>query len=774
MIGLYYQQANKYDHKPLISVFHSLKATSTMDLKTLLHSLHKEVSCPVCMITFTDPKILPCLHSFCLRCLNELQRTSGSLGLISCPECRGEFRIPGSGKPHELPTNFRMNSLLDVLAIQECNTAGAKCGNCDKRSAQCFYCFQCCVFWCEDCVTAHNIIRANNDHRVLAIKDFQDQDIEDVLKRPAFCQKKHHENEELKFFCKDCEVAICNTCVVTLHEGHIKMSLEEVASERKLRVQTVLEYQKQEANQKRNRIAELRDDRVKIQAQVAGLKRNAQSFADNMMKIIEAKKQEIFKQAEAQAKESLERLETQQCKVEHELQRIETEIEKTETLLTRSTSAEIVQLDATFLKRVSDDCTQLDCDVEDPGCFIFVENKTLLDNASCDGIGSVGTFLSKTKAYRSSANGKGISEATVGLVSQIVLTTRSDEEEQCYEELDCITMEIRNQQGQECSTVAKVQDNKDGTYNISYFAKEPGPSKASVMVNGEHVRGSPFAVQIIARQFKAALSFGQQGSSVGTFGCPWGVAVNERNEIAVTDRDNNRVQVFSSDGTYLRSFGRVGDQQGEFDSPRGIAFHNENIIVADRFNSRVQIFSGQGEYLREFGGEGNLDHQLDDPWGLSVDSDGNIIVTDYGNQTIKIFSPSGQFIRKFGGKCALNRPIHCIQKNSYLIVSDAGDHCIKLFNMEGKFIYQFGKEGEGDGEFNEPFCLSIDKAGHLLVCDRGNYRVQAFDLDGKFIAKFGIKGSEIGELKKTVSTGVLTDGSIVVSDYWNDCIQIFE
>jgi len=72
-----------------------------------------------------------------------------------------------------------------------------------------------------------SVIRANKDHRVLALKDFQDQDIEEVLKRPVFCQKKHHDNEDLKFFCKDRGVAICNTCAVTLHEGHPKMPLEE-------------------------------------------------------------------------------------------------------------------------------------------------------------------------------------------------------------------------------------------------------------------------------------------------------------------------------------------------------------------------------------------------------------------------------------------------------------------------------------------------------------------------------------------------------------------
>ena len=53
---------------------------------------------------------------------------------------------------------------------------------------------------------------------------------------------------------------------------------------------------------------------------------------------------------------------------------------------------------------------------------------------------------------------------------------------------------------------------------------------------------------------------------------PWGVAVNERNEIAVTDNDNNRLQVFSSDGTYLRSFGTKENKQGNFNFPRESRF----------------------------------------------------------------------------------------------------------------------------------------------------------------------------------------------------------
>ena len=96
---------------------------------------------------------------------------------------------------------------------------------------------------------------------------------------------------------------------------------------------------------------------------------------------------------------------------------------------------------------------------------------------------------------------------TVGLEAQFVLTTRNAENEQCYEQFDIVTVEIRNDYGREFATEAQVQDNKDGSYNISYFAKEAGTHQTSVMVNGEHVSGSPFTVQVKPRKYKPALSF---------------------------------------------------------------------------------------------------------------------------------------------------------------------------------------------------------------------------------------------------------------------------
>ena len=740
-----------------------------MDIQTLLNNLHEEVSCSVCMSKYTDPKQLPCLHSFCLHCLNGIQRTSGRRDKIACPECRQEFNVPDNGNLAALPTNFRINSLLDVLAIKECNTTGVKCGNCDKRSKESHYCFQCCAFWCGECITFHNGMKANKDHYALALEDFQDHDFENILKRPTFCAIPGHEKKEIEFFCNICEVAICNACALTNHDGHGKILLEQTANERKLRIKSAIESQRKRAQTKRSKITKLDESLSEVQEQAVRVKRNVQEYADSIIAAIEAKKLEIFDDVERRTKQSLQKIGKRKEEIEEQARRHESEIENTKTLLKRSTSAQLMQPNELFDKILKEENFQEESDRDD-GFFqelYFVQNHKLFDLIRTEQIGSLKER--QTRAQQSRAGGKGISKVIVGLEAQLVVTTRNKECQPCYDNNDCVTLEISNREGENCAAEVQVQDNKDGTYKIKYFAKETGTCSASVKVNGEHIRGSPFEVQVKPRQFRPVLSFGEQ-----ILKYPWGVAVNEQDEIAVSDTRNHKIHLFKSDGTHIRSFGGKGAQHGEFDFPCGTAYHGDNIIVAEQCNHRVQVLSRQGEYLRHFGAKGTLDHQLKLPTGLSIDSDGNIIVADRGNKLIKIFSADGRFLNKLGTEGSFTESYHCIQHNNNLVVSDRGDECIKCFDRKGKFLYKFGKKGNPDGESKSPHCLSTDKAGHLLVCDTGYNRIQVFDLSGKFVAKFGTKGSRIGEFNLPVSAAVLSDGKIVVSDNGNSRIQIFE
>ena len=748
-----------------------------MDVKTLLHNLREEVSCPVCTNIYTDPKHLPCLHTFCLQCLKQWHRTSHGRDTIRCPKCQAVSRVPESGDLKDLPTSFYLNGLIDVLAIKECKTTQVRCGNCDKKSSESSYCFQCCVFWCEECVIGHNIIRSNKDHRVLALRDFKDKDYEDVMKRLAFCPKEDHSKEELKYFCKNCEAPVCQMCVTVEHGGHSIKSIKEEAERQKIEMKSLIENQSGNLQAKMNAISQLDEECARLIQQGEDVKRDVQTFVDNLIAVIEAKKQNIFLAVEKETNNSLERVTKRKTENERQMTVMKSSLEKANKLLTRNTNAEIVQLKKsldTIFEGV-DQTEPTDRDPEGlPARLVFVENQKMLDTVITEEIGTLQT-PQQTKASQSVAEGKGLEEGIVNCEAQFILTTRNAEGRQCYNERDNVTVEISDEQGRECATEVRIDDNKDGLYQISYSPRDEGICKVTVKVNGEHVRGSPFNVQVKPFQIRPVLSFGKEGSSVGMFNCPWGVAVNAMDEIAVTDENNHRIQIFNSDGNYLRSFGRKGNKAREFKYPEGIAFHNNgNVFVADCFNHRIQIFSGEGEYVGSFGGKGSLDSQLTYPWGLSVDSDGNIIVADTGNKLIKIFSPDGKFLMKIGGQGSFTNPIHCVQYDRYLIVSDSDEHCIKVFDRNGNFQYKFGKKGGGDGEFNHPGCLSVNKAGQLMVCDKDNHRIQVFELNGKFVGKFGTKGGNLGEFNLPTSVAVFSNGRIAVADFYNNRVQIFE
>ena len=754
----------------------SLLFEDDMDLKTLFHNLREEVSCSVCSDLFTDPKHLSCLHSFCLKCVKQWYETCGGGDAIKCPKCQTLSRIPASGDLKDLPTSFYLNGFIDVLAIKECKNTQLTCGNCDKKSSEASYCFQCCIFYCEECLMFHSKMRDKTGHRALAIREFQDKDFEDVLKRPVFCSRQGHQKEELKYYCKECETALCQTCVILDHGGHVLKLIEEEAETKRLEIKSVIESQRQNLEAKMNILTQLDVDCAKVIQQGEVLKRDAQMFADNLIKTIQAKMQNIITTVEGRTKTSIESLTAERNEIQQQVNVIELSLEEADKLFQRSTNAEVVQLKKalqTIFERV-DHTEAVAHDPETQKALVFIKSQKILDVVNSEEIGSL-EDPNRTKSSESLAEGEGLKDETVGRKAKFKLITRNAERKQWYDERDLVTVEIKDEQGQECVTEVKVEDMKDGTYNVSFYPRVQGILKLYVKVNEEHIRGSPFTISVKPFHVKPVLCFGEKGQDEGMFTHPRDVAVTDKDEIVVADQWNHRVQVFDSNGTFLRSFGQKSENAVEFNKPTGIAISRDGkIFVAEYDNHRVQTVSWEGRHLGSFGGRGNLDRQLLHPWGLSLDSNGNVIVADTGNKLIKIFTPDGRFVMKIGEKDSFSFPVHCVQCGEYFIVSDQNEHCIKVFNREGHFQYKFGKKGEGDREFDYPGYLLVNESQHLFVCDDCNNRVQVFDLNGNFIGKFGTKGSKLGEFNAPFSMALLSNGRIVVSDQYNHRIQIFK
>ena len=619
------------------------------------------------------------------------------------------------------------------------------------------------------------MMRDKKEHRVLAIIEFQDQDYEDVLKRPVFCSKEGHQKEELKYYCKECETVLCQTCVTLNHGGHDLRLIEEEAENKTLEIKSILQSQREGLDAKLNVIAQLDEDCAKVIQQSEIARRDVQRFADGLIKTIQAKMKNIITAVENQTKKSLESLKAKRSAIQQQINATESSLKEADKLLKRSTTAEVVQLKKS-LQTIFHGLNQTEPIVYDPSSlktFGFVKNQKMLDVVNGEELG----FLeegNRTKPSESLAEGEGLKEGTVARKAQFNLITRNEERKQCYDERDRVTIEIKDDQERECVTEVQINNNENGIYKVTYYPRVHGTFKLLVKVNGEHISCSPFTVILKPFQVKPVLSFGKEGSGDGMFDYPLGVAVSDGDEIVVADQGNHRVQVFDSNGTFLRSFGHEGKNAGEFTRPIGIAINKDRQIFVAEGHHRIQIFSWEGRLLGSFGGKGSIYRYLLNRWGLSLDSTGNVIVADTVDKLIKIFTPDGRFVMKIGEQGSFSFPIHCVQCGEYFIASDSGEHCIKVFNREGHFQYKFGKKGEGDGEFNRPRFLSVTQSKHLLVCDMDNHRIQVFELDGKFVGKFGTDGSKLGEFKGPFSVAVLNNDQIVVCDKNNHRFQIFQ
>ena len=110
----------------------------------------------------------------------------------------------------------------------------------------------------------------------------------------------------------------------------------------------------------------------------------------------------------------------------------------------------------------------------------------------------------------------------------------------------------------------------------------------------------------------------------------------------VVDSGNHRIQIFDEKGTFIRTFGSEGNDDGRFVDPSGVAIDQEgNYVVSNDFC--IQVFDSAGKFLRKFGSKGNGNGQCQVPLGVGVLSNGNIVVGDFlGKWQMSNLRPNGQ------------------------------------------------------------------------------------------------------------------------------------
>ncbi len=346
-------------------------------------------------------------------------------------------------------------------------------------------------------------------------------------------------------------------------------------------------------------------------------------------------------------------------------------------------------------------------------------------------------------------------KAEAGREVHFLFETTDAESKRYYKEDDNIMVKIQDPSGNFLKK--KIEDSLDGTYTVSFTPDTVGLLSVLITVNGQPLTGSPWSVQVSPHQYKHVFTFGSRGRRPGQFNSPQGISVNDNTDrIAVADWSNNRVQIFSGDGCYLREFAE------RLCYPRLVAFiKNGDLIVCH--SGEISLFTESGQFIKQI-----TNKHLKEAWRLSVAPDGNIIVYDWSDKNIKVFSPDGvELLHSFSAGC----PKDIVYHEEMFFASSSLDHCIKVFNGEGVFLYDIGSEGTGDGQLRYPAGLAIDKCENLIVCDRGNRRLQVFTLDGQYVNTIGGIPTE---LKQPYGVAVSKTGRVYVTDFKANRVYVYQ
>ncbi|MBI4424498.1 MAG: hypothetical protein HY554_12255, partial [Elusimicrobia bacterium] len=225
-------------------------------------------------------------------------------------------------------------------------------------------------------------------------------------------------------------------------------------------------------------------------------------------------------------------------------------------------------------------------------------------------------------------------------------------------------------------------------------------------------------------------------------------------------------------------WGSSGLGDGQFNNPYGIAVDSSGYVyAADQNNDRIQKFDWNGTYVAQWGSAGAGDGQLQDPYGVAIDSSGFVYVADFSNTRVQVFTSTGGFVRKWGGSGSGDSQFLCVQgiaaAGGYVYTTDACNHRVQVFTSTGGFVRKWGSQGTGDGQFRAPWGIGADSEGNVIVAENTSNRIQKFDASGGFLLKWSTGGAAPGLLNGPRQLAVDSSSNVYVTDLFNNRVHKF-
>ena len=254
----------------------------------------------------------------------------------------------------------------------------------------------------------------------------------------------------------------------------------------------------------------------------------------------------------------------------------------------------------------------------------------------------------------------------------------------------------------------------------------------------------------------------------GEVNCPRGIGLHyATGNIYITDRDNHRVQVLSSNGDYLFMF------SANMNQPRGICIFNDSVFVTQLSGNCVNKYKLDGSLLKTAGTKGSGEEQFYKPHCLDFSSrTNNIYVCDTSNHRVQILTENLEF-HSLLGIGMLHCPIDVKATRDRVLVLDKSEQCMFVFSSNHVLTNRILGRGYGKQTHNPRF-FDIDREYNIILTDFKSNCIYVFTQNGDYIHKIGRSGQGIGEFDRPAGIALDNTGRIiVVCEKNNACVQFF-
>ena len=700
-----------------------------------LEELEEEITCAVCQSHYQQAKLLPCNHYYCRTCIEELAKRSRGRP-FACPECRKEATLP-SGGVEELQGAFfveRMKDLFGKMAKAE-GKVEAVCEQCGRGKSVAF-CRQCTEFICGDCARSHQIMKAFAGHRVATLSDLKRGGATSIPLQEAPPPKCSDHDEPMKIFCFDCNHLICRDCVLYDHREHKSDFVKKCASEsRKTLCDSLAPLRKVQAD-----IAgaekKLNATEAQVDTQKNDVCKSIQQSFDRLKALLDLRKAELVKKANALAQEKNDALAAQRKGLQVAQAEIQSLVEFVERNVENTSDQDLMGIRAQLQTKVEEEEKRHQQLCLEPATTADIACNPPSPDTIPRELGAVFRFSFETEKL-----------ALVELDKPSTVTLKIPDHKN-----PAIQATLKSLVDVTSSVQAKVNQNAAGIYTITFTPRVRGRHDLTVTVNGKEIAGSPFRVFVKIHPTQ----LGQPVRTITGFSYPWGIAINSKQQLVVAESDVKKITIMERDGKRVQTI-----ECDKFLRPSGVATDPDGAIyVTDTSAKCLFKFSESGRLCKTV-------QNVNRPLFVKIIQN-QVYVSDHDDKKVKIFDLDCNAV----GSIATNEcpnPEGIAERDGNLYVASYSCNSIGIYqcNPDSAYIRDL-KIKAPSVEFENLGGICFDNSGFLYVVSDGVY---VLNPNGECVATFGLKSA--GIMNDPAGIAIDEDGFVYVSDSEANSVYVF-